>query len=130
MSRRANRDYTVPNSGVAIKKGTMVFIPTIAIQNDPEIYESPDDFSPNRFDKDEISKRHPCTFQSFGDGPRICIGLRFGMLQAKIGLVALLTAFKFSLSDETELPIPMHKFSSLLLVRDDIHLKVEQIDNK
>lgn len=94
---------------------------------DPDLYPNPDVFDPNRFDKEVMSKAHPCSFMPFGEGPRICIGLRFGMMQAKIGLVALLSKFTFSLSDETEVPVVMNKFSNILMPRNDIHLKVEKI---
>lgn len=110
-----------------IKKGQMVFIPAMAIQMDPEIYPEPEVFDPHRFDKDVIGKRPSCAFLAFGDGPRICIGARFGMLQAKVGLAALLSNFTFSLSDKTEVPIQMNMFASLLMPKDDIHLKIERV---
>lgn len=127
LTRKANRDYKVPESGALIKKGVSVLIPIRSIQMDPEIYENPEEFNPHRFDKDVAGKRHICAFTSFGEGPRICIGARFGMIQAKVGLVSLLTRFCFSLSEKTEVPIKMHRFAALLMPRDDIHLKVEPI---
>lgn len=36
----------------------------------------------------------------FGDGPRICIGLRLAKLQIKIGLVLLLQKFHFALDEQ------------------------------
>lgn len=105
----------------------MVFIPAISIQMDPTLYPDPETFDPERFEKEEVGKRHPCAYLPFGEGPRICIGLRFGVMQAKIGLVSLLKDFKFSPSAKTEVPIIMDKFSLALMPRDDIHLKVERI---
>lgn len=129
LTRRANRNYKIPDTEVVVKKGTMVLIPALSIQMDPEIYENPEEFNPHRFDKDAIGQRHPCSFIAFGEGPRICIGARFGMVQAKIGILSLLTSFKFSLSEKTEVPIKMHKFAVLLMPEDDIHLKVERIES-
>lgn len=127
LSRRAAQDYTIPNTNVKIPNGAMVFIPAMSIQMDPEIYPDPTTFDPHRFDKEEASKRHPCAYLPFGEGPRICIGLRFGVMQAKIGLVALLRAFKFSTCAKTEIPMVMDKFSFILMPKDDIHLKVERV---
>lgn len=126
LSRRADKDYQIPNSKVIIKCGTNVFLPIKSIQMDPEYFPDPLEFNPKRFDKEEIGKRHQCAFLGFGEGPRICIGLRFGILQAKVGLAALLSNFKFSLSDETEEPLEMDKFAFVLMPRNDIHLKVER----
>ena len=127
LSRVASRDYKIPNSEVIIKKGTRVHVPSMAIQMDPEYYPNPEVFDPHRFDKEAVGKRHPCTFTSFGMGPRICIGERFGMIQAKVGLVALLRPFSFSLSDRTEVPVRFSQFSILLMPKEDIHLKVAKI---
>ena len=105
-------------------------IPTISIQMDPQIYPNPEEFDPHRFDKEKVGQRHPCAFLPFGQGPRICIGERFGMIQAKVGLVALLRSFRFSLSEKTEVPVKLHKFAFLIMPEDDIHLKVERVDGQ
>ena len=38
----------------------------------------------------------------FGFGPRICIGIRFALLEAKIALIELLKRFTFTRVPETE----------------------------
>lgn len=127
LTRMANSDYRVPNTDVIIKRGMNVMMSTYAIQRDPDIYKNPEEFNPERFDQKEVGQRHPCSFTSFGEGPRICIGARFGMMQAKVGLVSLLRNFKFSVSEKTEIPMKMHQFSVLIMPQDDIHLKVERV---
>ena len=127
LTRVAHKDYTFPGCQVPIKKGMRVILPIVAIQMDPEYYPNPEVFDPHRFDKEEVGKRHPCAFASFGQGPRICIGERFGMIQAKVGLVALLKNFKFSLSDKTDVPLQLDKLAALIMPKDDIHLKVEKV---
>lgn len=52
------------------------------------------------------------------------------MIQAKVGLVALLRSFRFSLSEKTEIPVKLHKFAFLIMPEDDIHLKVEKVDGQ
>lgn len=95
LTRRCNRDYPVEGTNFVIKKDQMLFVPAYAIQHDPDIYPNPSVFDPDRFTPEEQSKRSPYAFLSFGQGPRNCIGLRFGVLQAKIGLAMLLKNFKF-----------------------------------
>lgn len=82
-----------------------VIIPVYAIQNDPEYYPNPEKFDPDRFDSEEKKKRDPMAWLGFGDGPRNCIGLRFGMMQSRIGLVNLMNNFKISLGGKMHAPL-------------------------
>ena len=57
-----------------IKKDDVVNIPVIAFHRDPEIYENPDKFDPERFSDANKDKIQPFTYMPFGLGPRNCIG--------------------------------------------------------
>ncbi|EDV59508.1 probable cytochrome P450 6a14 [Drosophila erecta] len=127
LIREANRDYKIPHSDIVLDKGVLALIPVHNIHHDPEIYPDPERFDPSRFDPEEVKNRHPMAYLPFGDGPRNCIGLRFGKIQAKIGLVSLLRRFKFSVSSRTEVPLIFSKKSFLLGTENGIYLKVESI---
>lgn len=93
---------------------------------DPKYYKDPEEFRPERFESKEVANRPSCAYLPFGEGPRICPGLRFGMMQAKVGLVALLTNFKFSPTERTQEPLVFDKLSGILAPKGGIYLKVEK----
>lgn len=105
LSRIATSDYFVSGTKTFIQKGLQIFIPVYAIHHDPEYYPEPNRFDPDRFKTDISQKRHPMTFLSFGDGPRACIGERFGLMQAKLALVVLIKNYKWTPTDKTVFPI-------------------------
>lgn len=112
---------------MVIKNGTRVFIPILGYSHDPDIYPNPELYDPDRFLPEQIQKRHQYAFLAFGEGPRNCIGLRFGMMQAKLGLASLLREFKFNLSDKMEKTLTFRKDSFILTTTTGLHLNVEQI---
>ncbi|KAH8277617.1 hypothetical protein KR018_002238, partial [Drosophila ironensis] len=127
VTRETNKDYKVPNMDVVITKGTSVLIPIQNIHHDPEIYPDPEKFDPSRFEPEAVRSRHPMSYLPFGEGPRNCIGLRFGKIQSKIGLVSLLRHFKFSASKATEIPLILGTRSFTLNTKYGLHLKVERL---
>lgn len=66
-------------------------------------------------------------FSRFFAGPRNCIGLRFGLLQARIGLVTLIKSFEFSTCPKTSIPIQFSSRNLVLSPVDGIWLKVAPI---
>lgn len=125
--RQASEDYKVPNSPFVIEKRTGISIPVYSIHHDPEIYPDPERFDPSRFEPEAIKARHPYAYLPFGDGPRNCIGDRFGKMQAKLGLVVLIRNFKFGVSSQTEIPLKLNNRLNLVNPLNGIHVKVERI---
>lgn len=102
--REARNDCTI--QGIRFPKGVGVAIAVQAIHDDPEIWQNPERFDPERFSTEAKSKRHPCHFLPFSDGPRKCIGLRMGIMNMKLILTRLLQRIKFEVAKETEIPLP------------------------
>lgn len=96
LARICVKDYRIPGTNQLIEKGTQIFIPTYAIQQDEKYYTNPSKFIPERFfEENSVEKNRP--YLPFGDGPRNCIGMRMGLLQIKVGLVMMLQNYKFDL---------------------------------
>lgn len=129
LSRSVTLDYKVPDTNVVLPKGLQCLIPVYAIQNDPEVYPMPEIFNPDRFTKDEVQKRHMSAYLPFGEGPRICIGMRFGLLQAKIGLAKLMMNNKFTKCSRTYEKIVFNpkSFATIISPLGGLFLNVEQL---
>ncbi|XP_058816028.1 cytochrome P450 6d1-like [Topomyia yanbarensis] len=94
LNRECTEEYRVPDSSVVIKKGTQLVIPLLAFSMDEKYFPEPDRYDPERFD--EAAKRYDeKAYYPFGEGPRFCIGFRWGVVVAKIGLILLLSRYNF-----------------------------------
>ncbi|KAI4460043.1 cytochrome p450 [Holotrichia oblita] len=128
LTRECTKDYRVPDTNIIIHKGDLVLIPVKGIQYDPEFYPDPHKFDPLRFTEQNKNKRHPFSFLPFGEGPRICLGMRFGLMQAKLGLVSLIGNFKFKLNSKTSIPVKIDPISFVTATLDGIFIDVEKIN--
>lgn len=127
LIRMATKTYNVPGTKITLPKDSLVIIPAYAIHRDPQYYPDPDRFDPNRFTTDEIKKRDPCLYLPFGEGPRICVGIRFGMMQARIGLAILLQSFKFLTISKTRM---VFSSNDIVLTTDSgLWLKIERLES-
>ncbi|KAF6214471.1 hypothetical protein GE061_009214 [Apolygus lucorum] len=121
--RVCTKDYTFPN-GTHIEKGQSILLPTIAIHYDPKIFPEPEKFIPDRFDG-SIEKG---SYAPFGDGPRICIGKRFAVVEIKLTLAKLLLNYKFLPAASKPNLREMVVGSIVLNPKDDLQVRVEKIE--
>lgn len=75
--------------------GNRMFYSIYLTHRDPDIWQQPDDFCPERFAHGR--KTPPMSYIPFGGGPRACIGAAFGQAEARIILAYLLCNFNFEL---------------------------------
>lgn len=127
LFRKVTKDYQVPDSNIVLKKGMTVLASIYGIHHDPDLYPDPEVFDPDRFSQENVSKRHRMAFIPFGEGPRICIGIRFAILQTKVGLATLLSKFKFHKSDRTQIPLQFDRKNSILSPEGGLFLRIEKI---
>ncbi|KAF2892518.1 hypothetical protein ILUMI_13655 [Ignelater luminosus] len=127
IGRICTKNYKVPDSNVVIEKGTAIVIPISGIHYCPEYYPEPEKFDPERFSPENKSKRHHYTWLPFGEGPRNCIGMRFGLMQVKVGLAVLLKDYKFTVNSRTQTPLIMDPASFISTAKGGIWLNVVKI---
>lgn len=128
LMRESNQKYTIPGTDRIIPKGTSIFIPVLGYNRDPDIFESPLKFKPERFLNSPTGggKSSGCFYLPFGDDPRNCIGARLGKLKVKVGLAVVLTKFNIELDDKdmTDKEVEFHPKQFLLTPLKSFNLKV------
>ncbi|XP_015599572.1 cytochrome P450 6k1 [Cephus cinctus] len=125
LNRICTKDIELPGTNVVIPKGLDVMIPVLGIQRDPSIYPDPDKFDPERFNEENIAARHAYTYLPFGEGPRICIGMRFGYAQVKVALISVLTRYRCKPGPKTPEKLIMDPGNFILQAKGGIHLVIE-----
>lgn len=74
------------------------------LHRDPEFWEEPLSFKPERFSPENRSKIN-LSYQPFGAGPRNCVGMRFALLEIKLVLAKLLLSYRIFPSSQTSLDV-------------------------
>ncbi|XP_005105075.1 cytochrome P450 3A24-like [Aplysia californica] len=100
INRKASETRTY--GSVTIPKGAEVVVPLGLILKDPKHFPDPEKFDPDRFTEENKAKRNPMAFMPFGQGPRLCIGMRLAYLEVKMALVHLLRKVKVEMNERTE----------------------------
>ncbi|KAL1497220.1 hypothetical protein ABEB36_008216 [Hypothenemus hampei] len=122
ISRIATEDCKLEGTDFVVEKGTTIVIPVIGLHRDPDLFPNPEKYDPERFTVENKSNIKPSSYLPFGDGPRNCIGKRFGLMQVQIGLVKILNSFRIEVNPNMKYPIEIGK-SQFLLETEDIYAK-------
>nr|BAU59406.1 cytochrome P450 71AT96 [Fallopia sachalinensis] len=85
--------------GYEIQEKTLVFVNAWAIGRDPEFWENPEEFTPERFLSDKAVDFRGQDFEliPFGSGRRICPGMQMGLAMVELALVNLIGLFDWAL---------------------------------
>ncbi|XP_060066282.1 cytochrome P450 3A2-like [Ylistrum balloti] len=110
---------------ITIPAGMSVSVPVYAIHHDPDVWEKPDQFDPERFSSMEKAKHDPLDYMPFGYGPRNCIGMRLALLEAKMATTQIIRNFRLSVGSKTNIPPKMEEAS--ILKPSYLWLKLEEI---
>jgi len=90
--------------GRDIKRKDTVMLPIYALHRHHDLWDRPDQFDPERFADGHKPERY--SYLPFGDGPRICIGAQFAMIEAKIILATLIARYRFErIADRDPKPV-------------------------
>jgi cytochrome P450 len=81
-------------AGHAVPKGLLVVLSAFLTNREPDLYENPDRFSPERW---ETIAPTPFQYPVFGAGLHGCAGSWFGLSAVKVGLAAILARYRIAL---------------------------------
>ncbi|XP_015117659.1 cytochrome P450 9e2-like [Diachasma alloeum] len=120
LDRVCNAEFELPPAlpgkiPVMLKPGQNVWIPVYSYQRDPENYSDPDVFDPERFIKNGRLSGNSANSLAFGQGPRMCIGNRFALLETKVLLVHLLRKCSLRPGRKMILPLRLSKTSLAMI---------------
>ncbi|XP_071870351.1 cytochrome P450 9e2-like [Bombus fervidus] len=92
-----------------VQENECIWIPIYGIQRDPQYYPEPNKFNPDRFYNDAKQMFNSSSFFTFGLGPRMCIGNRFAILEAKVLLFYIFAKCNLIPCAKTPIPIKLNK---------------------
>lgn len=95
-------------SGFRVPRGTMLLVNIWAIQRDPELWEDPDAFKPERFFQGSSSEAASdddggYKMMPFGAGRRACPGANLGRRMVMLALGAMIQCFEWGRVGEEEI---------------------------
>ncbi|CAG2181433.1 unnamed protein product, partial [Oppiella nova] len=102
LPRLASTDYKLGETGITLLKGQQIEFPIHGIHHLEEYYPNPFQFNPDRFMPENRHNIIPYTYLPFGAGPRNCIGMRFALLEAKLGLAHIIRKYRFFRTPNTD----------------------------
>jgi cytochrome P450 len=82
--------------GFQIPAGAVVFVSPWVTHRDPDLWENPEGFDPQRF-ASEPDARPRYAYFPFGGGPHLCIGAGFALMEAQIVLATVAQAVRLDL---------------------------------
>lgn len=102
-ARSVERDNEV--DGHLVRQGEVVMVDFASAQIDPDHFDDPLRFDPDRFLPEVAKQRDKYAYLPFGGGPRSCIGNHFALLEATAALGRIVRDRHLSHPAEEQVPV-------------------------
>lgn len=128
LPRVANVDHKIGD--LTIKKGTTIMVAFFASMFNPDYFENPHEFNPNRWITGSAKtavEKNPYLFTPFWVGQRNCIGQHLAMSETKIILSLFIANLDFELPENYEMK---HTVRTLYEPYDPIKFRIKSRNNQ
>lgn len=95
FGREASQDFAIGD--YQIPEGCAVIISQWVMHRHPKYFDDPETFRPERWENDLERKLPRGVYIPFGDGPRVCIGKGFALMEATLLLATIAQKFRLVL---------------------------------
>jgi cytochrome P450 len=110
--------------GYEIPAGSDVLLSQYVVHRDPEVWDEPAAFRPERFAAGTDEERPRYSYFPFGGGARMCIGRQFALMEAQLVLSRVVQRYRLSLQSPTGTP---GMSSAVTMIPDEpIEMTVEE----
>jgi len=123
VSRHCMEECTI--KGVSIPKGIDIVADVWSLHYNEDLW-GPDvkEFKPERFSSKSLP--HPYAYMPFGAGPRICIGMRFALLEMKVALCTILKRYRIEECPETEKPLQLRYSQITMAPKNGVFVQLKE----
>lgn len=122
FAREAVTDDVI--DGYRIPAHDMIFITPYVTHRDSRYWPDPERFDPDRFSPEQVAGRPKHVYIPFGEGPHVCIGNHFAMMEMQMILTLALQRFRLKLVPGH--PIALHP-EATLRPKHGIKMTVDEI---
>jgi cytochrome P450 len=122
LPRQANAADVL--GGYTVPKNAVVLMSQYVTHRHPDFWPEPERFCPERFNAAQVAARHRFAYLPFGEGPRVCIGKPFALMEMQLALATI--AQTYSLQLLAERPVVPH-LATTLQPRDGLWMTVHAI---
>ncbi|XP_047545500.1 cytochrome P450 4C1-like [Vanessa atalanta] len=125
IERLVTKDTEI--DGLKIRKDTSVIVNIFEMHRNPEIYDNPMEFRPERFETSSPTAKNAFSWLAFSAGPRNCIGQKFAMMEMKVTIASIIKNFVVLPEDVQDIGL-----CAELILRSDtgVKLKLRPRDKK
>ena len=117
FAREATEEHCLRNKNIEV--GSAVMVSPWLLQRNPEYWENPNLFDPDRFETAAGQAAEKCAYIPFSKGPRVCTGQAFAMQEAILVLASIVRKYEVS-NVPSHIPRPVGRVT----IRPDNGVKI------
>ncbi|KAI5630787.1 cytochrome p450 domain-containing protein [Phthorimaea operculella] len=122
ITREVMETYVLPD-GLELEKGMRVHLPVYHLHRCEKYFRDPEEYEPERFLPENKGNIQQYTYMPFGEGQRICVGIRVAKMMMLPGLIAVLRKFRVELAEGTPQKLTLESRAMVTQSADALRLK-------